>query len=144
MSDLIRQSNRDHDRNPYRALVVQGKGSSSCEKSIRMIVTGTPTAGTITLGVTLVGIWDTITFPWNGAATPLRFPTGINDAFAAHAGWNASTDSMTILDGPLPDNSIQFRPGGRLNFDNISISTDSNTLTGGAGMGVRIERANGS
>ena len=143
MSDLIRQSSRDHDRNPYRSLVVQGKGGSSCEKSIRMIVTGTPTTGTITLRVILVGISDLITFPYNGAAPGRSFPEGIYDAFTAHAGWNQPTDYMGVFDGPLPDNSIQFRPGGRLNFDNISISTHANTLSGGAGMGVRIERATG-
>jgi len=143
--DAVQDTGRDVRRNratrkarrmPRRRIF----SSKPCPPSFRIVVVGNPTTGDFELNLQIpnssgVLTSDVLTIDWDATASDLE------TAIEGHAQWGAGDYEVVTADGPFPMHSLSFSLRKDLSSVAIPLPTVSNiTLSGGARVGVRVER----
>lgn len=137
MTDLIKQSERDGDRNPYRSMPLPRGGGKSCQEQFALWFSNDPTGGSTVLPLKIEGVTENITINFDAAANaPDEFagdPAAyVNTALAEHSGVDSLDDVVvTTPGGSLPRQVVRFYFRGSVNMSDVSILDQVDSFVGG-------------
>lgn len=136
MSDVIKQSPRDSDRNPVRLAALPRGGGAGRTAWYVWTLFGNPQEGTFQIAVKVGATTENITVDWDADESDIQ------TALATHSLITEAQVVTSTTGGKFPQSEIKFRFTGGLKTEDVTFPSHAvlDNLAGGFNMHLLIRK----